>query len=160
MSELPESQYQRHPLLEALCKFLPFSQLGSVVSTNRKRHINLGELTAALRLQDRSGRAGVSYTVLIRKLQVATARLVKGRSASPALNGELHFVVPSHRGQKTQPRFGFIRSRFHPSDDPTKNYRSFESLAWQFVFGLLVARHRLHLPLRRWLQAGDTAARP
>ena len=53
--------------------------------------------------------------------QVATACLVKGRSSSRSLNRELRRSLPDHLIQQTHPRYGFIRPRFNPSDDPTRD---------------------------------------
>ena len=119
--ELPESRYDHHPLWESICSFLQFEQLGSVVSTHKRRHINIGELRAALRAEDLIGNRwpGTRYLHLLDS-QVATACLVKGRSSSTSLNYELRRSLASHLSLRTQPRFGFIRSKFNPSDDPTR----------------------------------------
>ena len=120
-SELPESRYDHHPMWESVCCFLQFEQLGRVVCTHRRRHINIGELRAALRAEDLIGNRwpGTRYLHLLDS-QVATACLVKGRSSSSSLNRELRRSLASHLSLKTQPRFGFVRSKFNPSDDPTR----------------------------------------
>ena len=122
LCELPASQYEHHPLLEVLCRSLQFFQLGPIVRPGRQRHINVGELRAALRAEAAVGsrHPGCRYFHVLDS-QVATAALVKGRSASPALNSELRRSLPVHLSSKVLPRYGFIRSRFNPADDPTRN---------------------------------------
>ncbi|CAE7711939.1 unnamed protein product [Symbiodinium sp. CCMP2592] len=121
VGELPESHYEHHPMLEALCSFLPFRQFGPVLATHKRHHINVGEIRAALRAEAGLGRRfpGTRYLHLLDS-QVATACLVKGRSSSRALNFELRRSLADHLTLRTQPRYGFVRSKFNPADDPTR----------------------------------------
>ncbi|CAE7908987.1 unnamed protein product, partial [Symbiodinium microadriaticum] len=121
-AELPGESYEHHPMLEELCCSLQFFQVGQVVSTKRLRHINVGELRAALRCEaDVGNRYGKCRYMHILDSQVAAACLTKGRSSSAALNFELSRSLPAHLALGTVPRFGFIRSAFNPADDPTRD---------------------------------------
>ncbi|CAE7460074.1 unnamed protein product [Symbiodinium sp. CCMP2592] len=122
LSELPEEEYKSHPLWEHMCSFLPFRLWGSVVKVCKQRHINLGELRAALRAEDRAGRIwpGRRFLQLIDS-QVAAACLVKGRSSSSALNWELKRSLGPHLTSRVRPSYGFICSAANVSDDPTRD---------------------------------------
>ena len=121
-AELPRDGYEHHPLLEELCCALPFAPLGPVVTVKRRRHVNIGEVRAALRAESAAGnRCGPCRYLHILDSQVAAACLMKGRSASSGLNFELRRSLAGHLSQGTVPRYGFIRSAFNPSDDPTRD---------------------------------------
>ena len=111
-AELPSENYEHHPLLEELCCALPFAPLGSVVTVKRRRHINVGEVRAALRAESATGnRCGPCRYLHILDSQVAAACLMKGRSASSGLNFELRRSLALHLSQGTVP----------PSNDPTRD---------------------------------------
>ena len=107
--ELPETTYEHHPLWERLCTSLQFESLGPCVQAGKRRHINVGEVRAALRAEGSVGQRwpGCRFLQLLDS-QVATACLVKGRSSSRSLNRELRRSLPDHFTQLT-----------HLSDDPT-----------------------------------------
>ena len=107
---------------ERLCCGLQFEPLGPCVQASKRRHINVGEVRGALRAECSTGQRwpGCRFLQLLDS-QVATACLVKGRSSSRSLNRELRRSLPDHLTQQTHPRYGFIRPRFNPSDDPTRD---------------------------------------
>ena len=114
--------YDSHPAWEGLCRTLQFRQLGPVKRVDKPRHINVGEVRAAISGEERLGRAhpGTRYLHL-QDSQVSLACFTKGRSCSPAINAELRRSIPFHLSNRVRPSFGFIRSRFNPSDDPTRD---------------------------------------
>ena len=122
ISELPEGEYKSHPLWEHVCSFLPFKIWGAIVRVDRQRHINLGELRDALRAENRVGRLwpGRRFLQLLDS-QVAAACLVKGRSATAALNKELKRSLGPHLSSASRPYYGFICSAANVSDDPTRD---------------------------------------
>ena len=113
--------YDSHPLWETLCRALQFRALGPVRSRDRRVHINIGEVRAAIFGEERVGmQHGACRYIHLQDSQVALACFVKGRSCSPSINKELRRSVPFHLSHGVRPSFGFIRSRFNPSDDPTR----------------------------------------
>ena len=78
--QLSGGAYASHPLWEASCKSLAFSSFGRVRKAARRRHINLGELRAALAAKARVGRNWPSSRyVHLQDSQVSLACLVKRR---------------------------------------------------------------------------------
>ena len=118
---MPDGCYSSHPLWEELCQSLPFSQFGRVVQVKARRHINIGEVRAAIRGEERVLRLfpGHRY-VHLQDSQVALASFVKGRSSSASLNRELRRSLPSYLASRIRPAFGYIQSKLNPSDDPTR----------------------------------------
>ena len=113
--------YDSHPLWETLCRALRFRALGPVRSRDRRVHINIGEVRAAIFGEERVGMLhGACRYIHLQDSQVSLACFVKGRSCSPSINKELRRSVPFHLSHGVRPSFGFIRSRFNPSDDPTR----------------------------------------
>ena len=119
---MPEESYSSHPLWEELCSALQFAQLGSTVQVKVRRHINIGEVRAAVRGEDEVGLRfpGHRY-VHLQDSQVSLATFVKGRSSSPSLNRELRRSVPSYLANRIRPAYGYIQSKLNPSDDPTRS---------------------------------------
>ena len=54
--QLPEEHYTIHPLWEEACRSLPFRQLGKTKKISSRRHINLGEIDAALAAEREVGK--------------------------------------------------------------------------------------------------------
>ena len=87
----------------------------------RRRHINLGELRAALAAERRVGAAWPSCRYMhLQDSQVSLACLVKGRSSSDALNEALRQSLPDHLGFNTRPAYGFVKTHINVADDPTR----------------------------------------
>ena len=122
MDELPECTYEMHPLWETISKGLQFEEFGKIKKVRNRRHINVGELAAALAAEKLQGeREEDSFYVHLQDSQVSLACLVKGRSASPALNKLLRRSIPFHVAFNNRAHYGFLRSKFNPADDPTRS---------------------------------------
>ena len=119
--ELPEGAYDMHPLWEELVMTQQFLLQEKPRRVLQRRHINIGEIRAALRAEQVEGlRFPNSYYVHLQDSQVALASLVKGRSSSRHLNAEIRASIPIHVGFNVRPFFGFVRSKKNPADDPTR----------------------------------------
>ena len=119
--ELPERSYDMHPLWEEVCTTKQFRVFGPIKKRQRRKHINLGEVSAALSAEREIGILQPdSYYVHLQDSQVALACLVKGRSSSFELNKLLRRSIPDHAGQNIKAFYGFVRSKLNPADDPTR----------------------------------------
>ena len=114
--------YQSHPLWETLSLHLQFSLLGRIVTSSTRRHINIGELRAAIRAEERVGLQypGCRYLHL-QDSQVSLGCMVKGRSSSKSLNFELRRSLPQYLVSKIRSFYDFLKSAFNPADDPTRD---------------------------------------
>ena len=121
--ELPgdEPGYVSHPLWEEIALSSKFENFGRIVHVRTKRHINLGEIRAAVAAEERLSRdyQDVRY-VHLQGSQVSIAALTKGRSSSRAINRELQRSLPCYLGSGLRPGYGFLRSKLNPSDDRTR----------------------------------------
>ena len=118
--QLPSGTYVSHPLWETMSKSLRFSSFGKVRKARKRRHINIGEMRAAIAAEARVGRLWPnSRCAHLMDSQVAIAALMKGRSSSPSLNIELRKSLGAHLGYNVRPSFGFLKTHLNPSDDPT-----------------------------------------
>ena len=89
--EVPETEepYQSNPLWETLARCLNY-QLTFAKVKQAQRHINVGEVRGALKAERLGAlRRPSSKLLLGLDSQVGLGALIKGRSASPALNAEL-----------------------------------------------------------------------
>lgn len=111
--ELPDCTYEMHPLWEKLATSLQFEQFGPVVRRKGRQRINIGEVRAALEAEKKQGLEEFGS-------QVSLACLVKGRSASPALNKLFKKSIPYHIACNNRAHYGFLRSKGNPADDPTR----------------------------------------
>ena len=119
--QLPSGVYSSHPCWETLSRTLRFKQLGQTKYPGKRRHINVGELRAALAAESQVGRRWPSSRYLhLQDSQVSLACLVKGRSSSRALNVELRKSLGDHLGFNIRPAFGFLKTHLNPADDPTR----------------------------------------
>ena len=119
--ELPgEEAFTPHPLWRVLARSLNYRK----VFTSRVRattHINLKELHAFLRLEERIGDRMVNVRfVCALDSQVSLGALTKGRAASPALNKCLRGSLAYHLGCNLSCGLGYVRSNENPADDPTR----------------------------------------
>ena len=118
---LPDRAYDMHPLWEEVCSVKQSRVLGQVKRRHRRKHINLGEVSAALSAEkEMGGPQPDSYYVHLQDSQVALACLVKGRSSSFELNKLLRRSIPDHAGQNIKAFYGFVRSKLNPADDPRR----------------------------------------
>lgn len=134
--ELPGGDvFQMHPVWEEISSSCQFRQYGPVVEVKKRRHINLGEIRSALAAERRFAlqRPG-HYFVHLQDSQVSLACMSKGRSSSRHINYELQKSIPFVTGQQVRGYLGFVRSKWNPSDDPTRGatvrLASREKAAW------------------------------
>ena len=120
--ELPDCSYEMHPLWEKISTSLQFERFGPITRVKGRRHINIGEVSAALSAEKLQGLSEPnSFYVHLQDSQVSLACLVKGRSASPGLNRLLRRSIPYHISSNNRAHYGFLRSKFNPADDPTRD---------------------------------------
>eukprot|EP00438_Fugacium_kawagutii_P003106 Skav210388 [mRNA] locus=scaffold1526:346357:350934:- [translate_table: standard] len=120
--ELPEKEYDMHPLWEEVVASQQFALLRKRIHRGRRKHINLHEISAALDAECAVGEKWKdSYYVHLQDSQVSLACLVKGRSSSFAANQLLRKSIPMHITNNVRPFYGFVRTKLNPSDDPTRD---------------------------------------
>ncbi len=120
--EIPEESqvYQSNPLWERLAKSLKY-RLTFAKMKKSPRHINVGELRGALKAE----RIGATRRPRGRLLvgldsQVALGALIKGRSASPALNAELCRSLPHMVLLDYTADYFYFHTKCNPADNPTR----------------------------------------
>ena len=119
--QLPEEQYSMHPLWKEVVCSCSFKAFGRTEVAEKKEHINLKELSAALRAERLQGRREPnSYYVHLQDSQVSLACLVKGRSSSWEVNKRLRRSLPEALGNNNKAFYGYVRSALNPADDPTR----------------------------------------
>ena len=120
--ELPgEEKFTMHPLWQEVVSSLQFHQLGKIRRPRGRRHINVGELNAAIAAEKEAGRMkSNSHFVQLLDSQVALAALLKVRSSSASLNNVLRESIPGHVQSNVRPFYGYVESKRNPSDDPTR----------------------------------------
>ena len=118
---LPDGGFDMHPMWREIVETKPFKQFGAVVKRQRRRHINLNEISAALRAEKRQGDLEPSsFYIHLQDSQVSLACLVKGRSSSTEINRLLQRSIPDHVSSNVRPYYGYVRSKLNPADDPTR----------------------------------------
>ena len=121
-AELPDFSFDMHPVWEEVVSCEHFRPLGKTKKIKGRRHINIGELEAALDAEREIGRSGPgTYFVSLLDSQVALACLLKGRSSSSIMNKLLRRSVPWHVGANLRAYYGYVRSKLNPSDHPTRD---------------------------------------
>ncbi len=119
--QLPDEQYSMHPLWREVVRCCTFEAYGPVVQADRREHINLKELNAALQAEKKQGRSEPnSFFVHLQDSQVSLACLVKGRSSSWAVNSKLRKSIPESIANNNRAFYGYVRSALNPADDPTR----------------------------------------
>ncbi len=110
-----------HPLWVALAEHLQFRCILRK-KVLRRRHINLLEVEAVLRLEARLAErfAGTRY-LLGSDSQVALAALLKGRSSSKKINDLLRSSLATHLGAGLTGSYGYVPSKSNVADDPTRD---------------------------------------
>lgn len=109
-----------HPLWREVCRSQQFQPFGAVKKV-RRRHINIGEVSAALAAEEELGFSQPdSFYIHLQDSQVSLACLVKGRSSSSHINKQLRKSIPHHVGNNIRPFYGYVRSKENPADDPTR----------------------------------------
>ena len=119
--ELPEGEYTMHPLWQETCTSLPFENFGPVKRCTKRRHINVGEMSAALAAEKTMGQLKPSsYYIHLQDSQVSLAALQKGRSSSHSLNRLMQESIPHHVSSNIKPFYGYVESKRNPADDPSR----------------------------------------
>ena len=119
--ELPgEGCYRSNPLFE-LCAEAPHYKLLFASAKKGQRHINIGELRAALRVERLLGEQTPSSRLLLgADSQVALGTLIKGRATSKALNQELVRSIPWMLGLDVYLECLYFHTKLNRGDDPTR----------------------------------------
>ena len=109
--ELPDGvPLVSHPIWRVLAEVLQFRLLFRERAHGRK-HINLLEMEAVFKLEEKLATRGVSLRYLLgADSQVALAALLKGRSSSPRINAALRRSLPVVLGGGIYGNYGFIPS--------------------------------------------------
>lgn len=116
-----EEKYEMNPVWEEIVKTRQFSPYGKVVHVKKKKHINLGEIQAALRAEEKFALENPrSFYIHLQDSQVSLACMVKGRSSSHSINKLLRSSIPTQTGQGIRGYYGYVRSKYNPADDPTR----------------------------------------
>ena len=124
LEELPEGEYDMHPAFDEVVSACSFRSFGPVRTVRKKRHINVGEVRAALEAERRQGlRHPGSFYIHLQDSQVSLAAVTKGRSSSRAINKLLKASVPWHIGSNNRSFGAYVRSKKNPADDPTRRVR-------------------------------------
>ena len=120
--ELPEGEqeYFSNPLYE-LCAEAPSYKLLFAKAKSGNRHINVGELRAALKAERLVGERAPSSRVLLgADSQVALGTLIKGRSTSSSLNAELCKSLPWMFAFDSYLECLYFQTKANRGDDPTR----------------------------------------
>lgn len=120
--ELPDTaSYKMNPLWEVCVKGTQFRQFGAVKKSKGRSHINVKEMSAALKAERCLGATQPNkYYIHLQDSQVSLAALIKGRSSSTALNRLLRESVPYHVSSNVRAFYGYVCSALNPADDPTR----------------------------------------
>ena len=122
LDELPDGEsFDVHPLWELVSRSLHYKEEWR--SPHRRPvHINVGELRAHLREEARLGRQHCSVRIpYCLDSQVSLGCLVKGRSASKALNAELMKSIPMVATSDLYGGYGYVPSKLNRADAPTRD---------------------------------------
>lgn len=93
--ELPEGEYDMHPLWQEIVETQEFALFGAVKKVRKRRHINLGEISAALQAEVEQGKKQPdSFYLHLQDSQVSLAALTKGRSSSRSVNALIRQSIP------------------------------------------------------------------
>lgn len=121
--EVPEDEtpYTSHPLWQTLVEALPFKLLYSNKKSGN-RHINIGEVRAALKAERILARRRPSTRIILGlDSQVALGSLIKGRASSPALNRELERSLPHMIAFDSYSEGVYFETKRNRSDAPTRH---------------------------------------
>ena len=120
--EVPEEEdaYQSNPLWETLARSLRY-KLSFAKAKKAPRHINIGEVRGALKAEKLGALRRPGSRLLVGlDSQVSLGALIKGRSASPALNAELTRSLPCMILLDYSADYFYYHTKFNPADDPTR----------------------------------------
>ncbi|CAE6965207.1 unnamed protein product [Symbiodinium sp. CCMP2592] len=120
--ELPGGvPFDNHPVWQALFRSVKFKEVWRR-RIWRPRHINVHELRTLLASERRRGLASpASSIVSASDSQVSLGAALKGRSASPRLNGILRQSLPEHLSADISGIYAYVGTSDNPADDPTRH---------------------------------------
>ncbi len=121
--EIPEGEEpaRNHPLWTTAVKSHQFS-LRWRKRTKRGAHINVSELSAALRSEARRCRRYPNQRLLLGSdSQVTLGALVRGRSSSKSLNRQLKQALPNLLAYNIYTNTQYIPTAVNTADDPTRD---------------------------------------
>ena len=120
--ELPEGKMlSSHPLWLELASCLPFEE---VLREKARQvvHINVSELRGMLKVEREVAKGFFpSRYFSLADSQVCLGAMLKGRSASVALNQELQQSLPTYLGCGLNNDHGYVPSELNSADDPTRH---------------------------------------
>ena len=122
LEELPEGEepIQTNPLWECLARSLQYRRVFATHVKSR-RHINIGELRAFLRMESINGfEKPCSRELYGLDSQVVLGAVCKGRSSSAALNRELTKSLGNMLGLELYDELMYFETSLNPADDPTR----------------------------------------
>ena len=120
--ELPEQDdvFKCNPLWTCLAEALNYKLLFAKKKRGN-RHINIGEVRAALRTEKLLALKHTSSRILLGSdSQVTLGSLVKGRSSSPAINEELSRSLPWMVALDSYLELMYYNTKVNRADDPTR----------------------------------------
>lgn len=121
--EVPEGEEaaRQHPLWTSVIKTSRFS-LRWRRRTKHRCHINVSELSAALRAESRRCRQSPNQRILLASdSQVTLGAMIRGRSSSPALNSLLKMALPTLLAYNCYSNLQYIHTLDNVADDPTRD---------------------------------------
>ena len=133
--ELPGESYSSHLLWEdreEICRTLPFKPWGAVRKARGHRHINVGEVRAAIAAEQQLARScrGVRF-VRLQDSQVGIAAMTKGRSSASLLNKELRSSLGFYLGHDLRPEVEETREQPAPlaEQSPAGQFQASDDLS-------------------------------
>ncbi|CAE7238074.1 unnamed protein product [Symbiodinium sp. CCMP2456] len=120
--ELPGGDsFGYHPVWQTLFRSVQFKEVWRR-RIWRPRHINVHELRTLIASERRRGlRSPCSRVVSASDSQVSLGAVLKGRSASPRLNGILRQSLPEHLSSDISGVYAYVGTSDNPADDPTRH---------------------------------------
>ncbi|CAE7208765.1 unnamed protein product [Symbiodinium microadriaticum] len=120
--ELPDGvMFDYHPVWQTLFRSVKFREVWRR-RIWRPRHINVHELRTLLAAERRRGLAHPSSSIVTASdSQVSLGAVLKGRSASPRLNGILRQSLPEHLSSDVTGVYTYVGTTDNPADDPTRH---------------------------------------
>ena len=120
--ELPGGEcFGYHPVWQTLFRSVKFKEVWRR-RIWRPRHINVHELRTLLAGERRRGLKYPSSRIISASdSQVSLGAVLKGRSASPRLNGILRQSLPEHLSSDTTGVYTYVGTSDNPADDPTRH---------------------------------------
>ena len=123
--EVPDGEEpaRTHPMWTAVVRSRPFRFCWRK-KVKRRTHINVSELSAALRCEARRGRrirSPNSRLLIGSDSQVVLGAMVKGRSSSSVLNQKLKQKLPELLAYNTYSYMQYVHTKDNVADDPTRN---------------------------------------